>query len=407
MNKHLTDVSKYLRWIDSQSGKMNKLVKSLSEINTGTGNIEGLTKALKLLKPEFRKLGGKMKEILLSPYEIVTDNGEIKKTEAGSALSVIKRPRAKMKIFLGIHLDTVFPKTHHFQKVIPSTNGRLIGPGVSDAKSGIVILLKALEALEKSPFAEKIGWEVFINPDEEIGSPGSTPYFKKIAKRNKLGLLFEPTLSDGRLVSERKGSGEFAIIVRGKAAHTGRNYEKGKHAIYTLSEIILDLKKFNDKNQYIRISVGKISGGGAVNMIPDLAIARLDIRIIKKEHMKTSVDFLKSIVKKYNVRKGFSVKLHGNFHSPPKDMDKKSEQIFNFLSKCGKELNIPIKWGISGGASDGNNLAYWGLPNIDTMGPRGGNIHSDKEYLILDSLTERAKLTFYFLAKLTEAGIKF
>ena len=66
---------------------------------------------------------------------------------------------------------------------------------------------------------------------------------------------------------------------------------------------------------------------------------------------------------------------------------------------------MTLSWRSSGGASDGNKLAAAGLPVVDTMGPRGGNLHSPQEYLLLDSLAERAKLAALVLIRLAEGQI--
>ena len=131
-------------------------------------------------------------------------------------------------------------------------------------------MLTALAALERSPFAENIGWEVLINPDEEIGSPGSSPLLHEAARRNHLGLVYEPALSDGSLVSERKGSGNFDIIVRGKAAHAGRDFLAGRNAIATAAKLAVELDKLNGASE-LTVNVARIDGGGPNNMVPDLA----------------------------------------------------------------------------------------------------------------------------------------
>ena len=134
---------------------------------------------------------------------------------------------------------------HEFQTCSKLDNGNINGPGVADAKGGIVVMLAALRALESSPLAGSIGWDVLLNADEEIGSPGSVHVVKKLASRCDVGLLYEPALPDGTLVSWRKGSGNFTFVVRGRAAHAGREFEKGRNAIVAVSRLIDQIAEFN------------------------------------------------------------------------------------------------------------------------------------------------------------------
>src|SRR3989304_2280040 len=145
------------------------------------------------------------------PTTLLTGSGPLRwlsgkgiRKPLGNALSIRKRSTAPLRIFLGAHMDTVYPADHPFQKAVRVDQNTLRGPGVADSKGGLVVMLKALEALERSPYAQSVGWEVLINPDEELGSPGSAPLLAQAAKNTHLGLVFEPPLPDGALVGARK-----------------------------------------------------------------------------------------------------------------------------------------------------------------------------------------------------------
>ena len=158
-------------------------------------------------------------------------------------------------------MDTVYAVDHPFQKSVRIDDKILRGPGATDAKGGIVVMLVVLQAFERSPWAEKVGWEVLINPDEEIGSPGSAPLLIQAAKRNHLGLVFEPSLPDGNLVGARKGSGNFTVIARGKAAHAGRDPQLGRNAIDALARFIVALASLDDSGDATTTNVGSHPGG--------------------------------------------------------------------------------------------------------------------------------------------------
>ena len=303
-------------------------------------------------------------------------------------------------------MDTVYGPEHPFQTVRQVDGNTINGPGVADAKGGLCVMLIALEALERSPFADQIGWEVLINSDEEIGSPGSGPLLKQCAQRNQIGLLFEPALPDGALVGERKGSGNFDAIIRGRSAHAGRDFHHGRNAMHAAAALVVALDELNRTMPGVTVNVGRIDGGGPSNVVPDLAVVRFNCRIPTPHFQARLEGELKRIVEEIDQRDGINVELIGGFRSPPKIVDPPTQKLFDQVADCGRELGLSLTWRSSGGVSDGNKLAAAGLPVIDTLGPRGGNLHSTEEFLLLDSLTERAKLTALLLMKLGAGEIQ-
>ncbi|MCB1136696.1 MAG: M20/M25/M40 family metallo-hydrolase, partial [Chlamydiia bacterium] len=196
----------YLDWIEDQAESMVTTLTAWSNVNSGSSNHAGVARMAQLCLDTLRPLGDKAALTPLPPREQVGDTGKVSLMDSPAGVHVTKRRDAPMQVFLGAHLDTVFPLDSPFQEARRKDNNTLHGPGVADIKGGIVVLCTALEALERSPFAQNIGWEVFLNPDEEIGSPGSHDFLFDCGKRNQLGLIFEPSLPDGTLVSARKGS---------------------------------------------------------------------------------------------------------------------------------------------------------------------------------------------------------
>lgn len=375
-------------WIDSQQQRMTDLVVAWAGINSGSGNVHGLQQLAGVAAKEFDTLGA---ETLQENFPCV---------------HLRKRPDAPIQIFFCIHLDTVFSAGDAFQKVTLLDRNRLQGPGVADAKGGIAVMLVALQTLEKSPWADQIGWEVLLNPDEEIGSPMSLPLLLSAAKRNHFGLLFEPALPNGTLVSTRKGSAVFTATVHGKAAHAGRDFYLGRNAIHTLADLVARVNALNDQAAGITASVGQIDGGTAANVVPNVATCKFNIRVDAPEQMPFIAEQVERIAAEMNRRDGIRVSIDGGFSSPPKTLDDSTKHLLDAIASCGRELGLPIQWGPSGGVSDGNKLAAAGLPNVDTLGVRGGNLHSHQEFLLLDSLPERAKLTAMLLLNVARGEIK-
>jgi glutamate carboxypeptidase len=300
-------------------------------------------------------------------------------------------------------MDTVYGPQHPFQKCVMQDDGRLNGPGVADAKGGLVVMLYALQVLEQSAAASKIGWEVIINPDEEFGSPASNNFLRKRAREADWGMLFEPTLPDGTLVSWRKGVGNFVFVVHGVSAHSGRAFENGRNAIVTLCRLLNSIHELNIDPE-VTYNVGRVEGGGPLNMVPNLAIGRVNVRVKTVAQEKVVLENFERIKAGVESQDGISVDMHGSFTSPPKELDIRSQQLQSRIERCGNELGLEIKWRGTGGASDGNKFSAAGLPNIDTFGPRGGDIHSSDEYLIVESLAERAKLAALVLLDIAESA---
>ncbi|HZK82925.1 MAG TPA: hydrolase [Humisphaera sp.] len=390
-------------WIDAQASRMGALVREWADVNTSTYNVAGLATFAGLMKEAWAPLGGETVEIELPDEQTVDSLGRIVRSPLGKALSIRKRPQAPLRIFLCIHMDTVYPIDSSFQRCDPLADNTLRGPGVTDAKGGLAIMLVVAEAIERSALAEKIGWEALINPDEEIGSPGSSPLFELAAKRNHVGLLFEPAYGAGDLVSARSGSASFTAVIHGRSAHAGRDPKSGRNAIHAMASIIVALGRLGSDN--ITVNVGKVEGGGPVNVVPDLAICRFNVRVRTPDEQRSVTNAIEQIIAEAGTHDGIRVELHGGFHRPPKPLDDRTKRLLDGALACGKELGLTLGHCRSGGVSDGNQLAAAGLPNLDSLGPRGGRIHSSDEFLLLDSLTERAKLTTLLMLKLASGEI--
>jgi glutamate carboxypeptidase len=390
-----------LRWIDAQREPMKRLLCDWCAINSGSRNPAGLARMREAIVREFASLGGQTRAADLEPDQVIDSAGNVVAAPLGQAISIEKRPGAPLRVLLNIHYDTVYGPEHPFQRVSQPDDDTLVGPGVVDAKGGLVVMLTALRAFEQSGVADRLGWEVLINPDEEIGSPGSTPLLRQAAKRNHVGLLFEPAMPDGNLVGARKGSGNFTAIVRGRAAHAGRDFHAGRSAIVALAELITRLDEARREIDGATINCGKVEGGGALNIVPDLAIGRFNARATTPEQARLIESRFRDVADEVARRRdGITIDLRGGFHAPPKVLDEPATRLMNLILNAARELGMSLTHQPSGGASDGNKLAAAGLPVVDTLGPVGGHLHSDREYVRVSSLTERARLTVLVLMKL-------
>jgi glutamate carboxypeptidase len=407
----------FLDALSARAGAMREQVLAWVKVPSGSHDVAGLSRMAEKLKDAFAVLGAAAEEIPLRPQAAIDARGEPAFLPLGRALRFRKRPQAPLRVFLGIHYDVVYGEAGAAageNAVSPSGAAEETGAGpliqiegdilrasgACDAKGGIAILLHALEVFETSPWAERLGWEVLLNPDEELGSPGSLPLLQEAAARNHLGLLYEPCLPDGNLVGARKGSGNFAAVMRGRASHAGRDPHLGRNAVHALAEFIVALDQLGKRHGGLTVNVGKIEGGGALNRVPDLAIARFNLRVRDGDDQRAAEAFLQAQADEFSRREGYALGIHGYFTSPPKPLEGPGLALLEAAAACGRELGLDLKWLSSGGVSDGNKLAAAGLPNVDTLGARGGNIHSPEEWLDLKSLEERARLTALILMKL-------
>lgn len=395
-----------LAWLASQQEAMAELLTRWVAINTGSTNVPGLQHLASELQHEFASLGANLEVLTLNAWQRIR-RGQLTQQPLGPLLHWRKRPQAPVRVLLCIHMDTVYGPQHPFQQ--PVREGNILrGPGAADAKAGLVIMLKALQAFEQMSEASALGWEVIINPDEEIGSPGSDAVLMEAARRCKLGLLFEPALPGGVLVSERKGTGNFELDVRGRSAHAGRDFARGRNAIAALARAAAALDALNtqwaahDSTQGITLNVGSIEGGGELNVVPDHASAGFNVRITQPAQADLVSQQIQAVVAQRQVAEpeGIQLELRGGVLRPPKVCDAATQQLMHQISQCALLLGESLEFAPSGGASDGNTLAAAGLPNLDTLGGIGGNIHSDQEFVELPSLPRRAMLTALLLRTL-------
>lgn len=390
----MNDYNSFLQLISGDKELMvNRLIKWAS-INSGSHNHSGLDLMLQVLTEDFSVLPGTMEILDLSDDFIFP-----------KALKITCRPEALIQILFNGHMDTVYGSDHPFQICTRINDDVLQGPGVADMKGGLVVMLEVLKVFEQSPWASHIGWEVLIVPDEEIGSPTSAHLLEAAAKRHTLGLIFEPALPDGSLVRSRKGVGTFTVIAHGKAGHAGRAFNSEDNAIVGLCRFVSEVNKLNTEFPKAIFNVGHIEGGGPVNIIPDYAVAEMGVRINTSQEQVDIEKRLSQLVDTLNKEQKVQIELSGHFSRPPKPPSEGADSLFKVFEACGKELGMALGWKDSGGASDGNNLAAAGLPNIDNLGVHGDHLHSDKEYVFLESLVDRAQLTTLFLMKLASGEV--
>jgi len=380
---------------------MRDEVERWVRVNSGSDNIDGLARMAAILADAFAVLPGEPVLIEGGPVESIDTDGRIVTREMGRHLLLSVRPDAPRRILLTGHMDTVFAAGHPFQTPVWIDADRLNGPGAADMKGGIAIMLAALAAFEGSPFAAHLGYDVLINSDEETGSLSSAGLIARAARGKAAALTYEPALPDGTLAGARAGSGNFSFAVTGISAHAGRNPQDGRNALLAAADLALRLAE-GAKALGLPCNPAKIDGGGPNNMVPDRAILRVNFRPADAAMQDAARALIDGAAAAIAGAREVKVRVHGGFNRPPKPLDPGARSLFALVRQAGADLGIPIGWRDTGGVCDGNNIAACGVPVVDTMGARGGAIHSSEEFLLAGSLPERAGLSALVLARLAQ-----
>ncbi|MDB5715143.1 MAG: hypothetical protein JWO15_2540 [Sphingomonadales bacterium] len=374
-------------------------VRDWAGVNSGTGNLSGLTTVAAMLADAFAALPGEVRLIDPAPVDAILPDGSRQSRLHGQHLHLSVRPGANRRVLLTGHMDTVFAADDAFQTLREVVPGVINGPGVADMKGGIAVMLAALTAFEASDAASALGYDVLINSDEETGSLSSAALIAELAQGKVAALTYEPAaLPDGTLAGARPGSGNFSFIVTGKAAHAGRNPEDGRNALLAAAALALRLAAL--KAPGLSVNPAKIDGGGPNNVVPDHAVLRVNMRPSTPQDEARAVAEMNVAIAEIATLHDVAIHLHGGFGRPPKPMDPPAEKLFGLVRDCGGALGQSIAWKPTGGVCDGNNIAACGVPVVDTMGVRGGAIHSAQEYLIVESLGERAMLSALVLHRI-------
>lgn len=404
-NGQHTDFSRDLSFLDGKRAEMTQKLRAWCAINSGSHHLAGLQRMRETLAEEFAVLGEPVETITARPHPIVDQAGETADRPVGDCLRLVKRPQAPVRVLLSGHMDTVFPADHAFQTDRMISDDMMNAPGAADMKGGLLVMLYALQVIERSAFADRIGYEIILNADEEIGSIGSDAILRDAAGRAHFACCYEPALPDGSLAGARKGTGNFSVAFKGKSAHAGREHHLGRNAITAAAAFAVAIDGLSGARDGLTVNVARIDGGGPNNVVPATAVVRFNTRMNAPADAPWILSEIEAQVAAANAKDGITATLHGGFTRPPKPMTPALRAFFEAVRGIGAELGLDVSWQATGGVCDGNNIAAAGIPVIDTLGVRGGDIHSADEFICLDSLEERAKLSALLLLRIAAGDI--
>lgn len=301
------------------------------------------------------------------------------------------------------HTDTVWPVGTLVDMPVKVQDGSLFGPGAFDMKSGVVLILFALKVLAELGLEAPATPVIFINSDEETGSPDSKRHVRRLARCARRAFILEPSLGvEGKLKTARKGVGHFDVTIRGKAAHAGLDPASGVSAILELSHVIQRLHALNDEATGITVNVGVIDGGIRPNVVAPVARAGVDVRIVTVEdgeRIERSIHGLQPSVP------GVSLEVRGGIKIPPLERTPRNRRLWEAARMAGEEIGLALDEAMAGGGSDGNTTSLY-TATLDGLGAVGDGAHAEHEHVDIDATVDRcALLAMLLLAPLTdEAG---
>ncbi|MEO1583092.1 MAG: M20/M25/M40 family metallo-hydrolase [Planctomycetota bacterium] len=302
------------------------------------------------------------------------------------------------RVLVAGHLDTVHDPASDFRSLTVVDDTRATGPGCVDMKGGLVIALHAIEALHE--VGEHVSWSFFLNADEETGTYHSDGALRAASGEHDFGIALEPALAGGELAVERAGSGQFMVEVEGRSAHVGRAFSEGVSAVTKLGEVIVACGAMPDADRGKIVNIGPISGGAATNAVPDEARAWGNVRFHEPEVAEELARELDALA-----TSGPSlpaVRVHRSFNRPAKPLIEGTRRLAELARSSAESLGQSLPFAKTGGVCDGNIMQDAGLPTIDTLGVRGGGLHTPDEWIELPSLVERCQLLAVLLRRLSQ-----
>jgi len=298
------------------------------------------------------------------------------------------------------HMDTVFDPGTAAARPFRVAGERATGPGVSDMKGGLLAGLHAIAALHAAGARPSVTF--VANPDEEIGSPFSTPHIRRLAADHDAALVTECARANGDIVSARKGIADYRITLTGRAAHAGVEPEKGRSAVLEAARQVVALHELNGRWPGVTFNAGVIRGGTRPNVVAEHCEVELDLRATTAADFEAAGAEVSRIVTHPTID-GVATELTRSAHHPPMERSPAGARLAALATSIAAELGFMVRDAATGGASDANTTAAAGLPSLDGLGPIGGDDHSVDEWLDLGSIVPRTTLLADLLARIGEA----
>jgi len=371
-----------LRYFEERQNRIVETIRQLVEIESPSDDKPALDRTAAVLAQKFEALGGRAR------FHRSHDFGDSLQIDFDGAVSLALAKR-KPVLLLG-HYDTVYPLGTLANMPCKIESGRLLGPGVLDMKSGIALMLHAIEALQAWHAAVPRPVTVFLVSDEEIGSHSSRAITEALARKSAGVLVLEPAAGlRGAVKTARKGVGEYTLRVKGVAAHAGLDPGKGHSAILELARQIAVVSKLNDLPAGLSVNAGVIEGGTRTNVIAAEASAGIDVRI-KRAKQASGLDRKFHSLKPFD--KHCKLEISGGINRLPMERTPGVAALYKRAQQIASQVGWKLEEAAVGGGSDGNFTAGIGIPTLDGLGGVGEGAHALHEFIVISELPRRALL---------------
>jgi len=375
----------------SQKETFISLWEKLVNIDTGTGYGIGIEKMATIVENELKALHADIEQVPVNNYE------------GGHHIVGRFHGHGEGSVLIMAHMDTVFPEGTASKRPFKIVNDWAYGPGVSDCKGSIVLILSAMKKLQEMNFDNFKQITCLFNCDEEMASFDSRDLIKKMAQEHDVTLCVESGQVGDGVVKWRKGSATLQVEVTGVSSHAGSNPEKGHNALMELLHQINVMSSLGNPELLTTINFTKMQSGNKINVIPDYAVAFADIRVVDTKEINRIEKAVKasSVVTKV---KGTHVDITLIRDNPPFPQNKKTDLLIQVAQNIYKEIDHQLIAIGAGGASDANWAASTGAIVVDGFGPvKGGKNHTERECTKVSSIVPR----MYLLTRmLMEIGIR-
>jgi glutamate carboxypeptidase len=373
----MTQTHAIMNWLQDRRPEFLDDLRALVDVDCGSSSKAGVDAVGGLFRDRLRAAGFELTEFPLTEY--------------GDCCLATLRGSGRARIILIGHLDTVYPDGTVALRPMRLEGRRILGPGVSDMKAGLLAGLYAVRALQHVGFDDFARIDFFLNTEEEVGSPASRLLYRPVVQEADAALVLEAARASGDIVSARKGGGVYRVTVRGRQAHAGVEPEKGANAIVELADCIRELTALTGLHPGTTVNVGVIAGGTRSNVVPDLARAEVDVRFSTIEAGQALDLAIRRVGTQPKVP-GTRVEVSGGIEKGPMEKTAASGYLVELAQGVAGQLGVAFHDVQTGGNSDGNHMAEAGIPVLDGLGPIGGDDHSPNEFLDADSIVPRTAL---------------
>lgn len=371
--------------VKAQDAPYRETLKGLVDLDSGTGDVPGLSKVEAILKA---RLEGAGLAVALRPAP----------TFGGNTLIGTRAGTGTRRIMLLVHYDTVFGTGDAAKRPYTEREGRAYGPGVADAKGGVAMILHLLATLEALRFDGYGSLTVVLNPDEERGSRGSREEIARVAREQDVVLSFEPSFAEAGLDAvtvATKGINYASLTVKGRAAHAGGAPEAGRNAVVELAHQILRLQDLGDPAQGTSLHWTVIQGGTKPNIIPESAKAEGDMRYFVSAEYDRVLAQARQIIETHRVP-DTQVTFDLAKGRPPLPRNPGTKALGERARAIYAEMDSDLAMAEIGGGTDAGYAFQPDSPAkpaiLESLGIVGGHYHSSEEFAVLSSITPRLYL---------------